>query len=611
MQFFKGALIFLLVLGTARAQELKPWALRDHLTFGGHGMSLDYDVEDGFWRVKRANGDVVADNLAWSIELADGTTITPRDVDAAELIRDGFTLPALGKGTYYTSVFPVTHGLRIRSRVSKFDTQPFLAMRISLENTTDAPIEVKRIVAVSAGPGAITPLTPGVQVRARHIVSRGGFPLYDAAAPPLGLQFHDPANGTTFAMGVLPEAGKSTPAVDFKPYENSWIGDIRCDYAPSARIAPGKTLDADTVGVSYGVPKTGHVDLFYSWAFSALTRPESEAERPPSWVTVPESAGIGELVSTGNTWKSGGVRHALIPMGWESVPGSQQGAAPRYPRNMSAAAAQLSQAGLTPGITIDPLAMENERAGGAAKTSDGRWWANPATPQGKEAIGRAAGALAKDGFAFLVVTHSMIPDVALHEFGLSRVEADNLAMMAVQQGAPRAAVLPASAGKLGLQRDAWLEAAASVSRMARFGANPGPVTISTDGLAKLDNETAVAISLWPGPVEILGTPKRNVMATLASVFHAGRVVAQPVDAGLQSPKLWHMVHTNLRTKAKSSNMVLFEGAGNWDPGDLDPESVSPSSMHQASAGPIPAAGNYRAAAASSEDERNAKRKRRR
>jgi hypothetical protein len=546
------------------APDSKVWALRDHMTFTGGHAYIDYDCENSAWRVRLDDQRVVADELSFRILLEDGAVLTSRDLGKAELIREKFNHPDFGPGSHFVSIYKPYKGLQVNYKVSQLDTRPFFVVQMTLKNVGTVPIAVTEIIPVSTAVGYLGNMSPTVEVRSRWLTSRGGIPVYAKDAPPMGMLFRDPDKNFILAIGLLPE-GKALSTVNLQPSGDRWHGDIASRFTPAALLAPGAALDSDPLGVSIGLPEASRVDKFYSWAFSTLAEQADGKNAPRSWVSVTENEGLDQLLQTATAWKSAGIEHAVVPAGWDAPPGSQEGASPRWPRNIGQAASAIGALGLKAGLTIDPLAADGSVKSGGAQGPDGQWWANPAVPGGREHLKKQAQQLLGKGFAFLLASPSRIPDAVLRQFGIPRGEAETLAFTALVEGAGGRPVLPAAESTLPLNRDAWLEAAGSVCRIAYYGAPIGPVRLQTAGASSIEAETLAALRLWPGPIEVLGTARRSAVDDLGNVFRAARAACVPLDASQPCPKVWHA------TNATPDAIITFAGAGKWDQAELERE----------------------------------------
>lgn len=562
-----------------------PWQLRDRYTYANGQLLLDFCKDDGEWRIRvkpadesKVEQEVLVKDVGFAIELADGRILKSDEIykQKTTLDRDKYTSDIVGNGTRYTVHFGALDGLAVSHQLSSFDNWPFVNLTVMLRNDTAAPITVNRVITASLGAGGVMGLGPETKARPRYIQVRGGYPLFSKNELPIEMMFQDPKTGYEFSMGVVP-SGLAETGIDLQSTGGVWQGRIASEYKPGHVIKPGETFEADTLWVSFGaVPFQS--DTQFSWLLRNMKWPAKPETTPRAWVTVPDTEDLAALVNEAKSAQSYGVFHALIPGNWESKPGSMEGGAPRYPKDIARAAKELRNAGCTPGITVDPLAVQGN-VGQTAKSADGQTWANPADGGTASALQKRMQKLIDMGFGFIVVERTHIPDEVLAGFGISRAEAEWRAVGAASAAAAaaggKACVFPASETKVKAERDAWLEAAASVARMAEFGSGVGPVTLEAKGLNAIDEELATAMWLWQGPVEIVGAPGASARATLGNVLHGDPLRARPMDLLSHSPLLWQMRMDASGIGYVGTNVIAFKGAPAWNIKDAEPGDAIP------------------------------------
>ncbi len=515
-----------------------PWNLRDRYTFAHGALMLDFAKDDGEWRIRvkpadeaKVEQEVLVKDVGFAIELADGLTLKSDEIYrlGTTLDRDRYTGDIVGGGVRYTVHYGAVAGLAVSHQLSSFENWPFVTLTILVRNESPDPVTVNRVVTASLGNG-IMGLGPEARARARHLQVRGGYPLFSKDEQPTGMTFQDPKTGYGVSMGVIP-SGLAETGIDLQPTGGVWQGRIASEYKPGHVVKPGETFEADTVWVSFGAPPFKS-DTQYSWYLRNMKWPAKAENTPRAWVTVPDSEDLAALVNAAKSAQAYGVFHALIPANWEGKPGSLEGGAPRWPKDIARAAKELRSAGCTPGITVDPLAVEGS-TGQTGKSADGQTWANPADAATAAALQKRMQKLIDMGFGFIVVERTRIPDDVLAGFGISRAEAEWRAVGAASGAAAasggKACVFPASETRMKPERDAWLEAAAAVARMAEFGAGVGPVTLEAKGLDAMDNDLVTAMRLWQGPVEIVGAPGASARAALGALFGGEPLRARPMD----------------------------------------------------------------------------------
>ncbi len=553
--------------------ERPTWNLRPRYTITVGDLRLDYSEMDGEWRIRRAqeqedllNPAVVVREAGFFIELGDGRVLKHDELGMrgpAVCSRDPFSSELLGTGTVYKVNFAPVDGLIVTHHMMSYDRWPFVTMHVTVHNSAETPVTVKRIVTAAMSAGSISGFSPSVETAGRALRVTGGFPLYDRDAKPSRMVFHDGASGLDLAVGVVPN-GRSLPAVELAPGGGTWQGFVTSDYAPGHVVAPRETLEADPVWVALDTAPAS-VERLYSQSLHAQGFPLVAEKSPRAWAAIPDTEGFDALKKAAQDAMALGVLHALVPAGWEARPGTREGGAPRWPKDMAKVAKELRALGCTPGVTLDPLAVQGGGDAWTAKSADGQTWVNPAVPEGAEYARKQAAILVDGGFGFLVVEPSRIPDEVLAAFGISRAEADwralGAACAAAAQGGRPLPVFPAAETTLDASRDAWLEASAVMGRAVDYRLNAGPVRFNAAGLSRLEPEVETAIRLWRGPVELMGDPAPGAGSALARALSSDVLYASPQDMDNTAPLLWMSRVYAPTVGAMGAVVLAFPGAG--------------------------------------------------
>lgn len=533
-----------------------PWTLRDKYSFSTDSNSLEFCISNGDWRVLVDGVGTLVDDASFRISFADGTSLTSKDFGVGETDRGPFE-NEVGTGTHFWVVFPERNGLALRYNIRSHSDRPFLYLQMALENKGTTPLDITEISPAMIGPKGIHNMGPNGEVGLRQVRIRGGYPVYDTKSAPLAAIVHDPDKNVNISFGFLP-LGDCDPAVNIAKALDSWQGNMTCSYSPAYRLMPGQTLETPPLWVSTRIATPSGMDQFYSWASSLRPQLPGTADAPRAWATADGGAGLAEVSKNAEQWKDSGVKAALIPREWEGRPGSLQGGAPRYPKDISKAANDLRGLGVKAGLTVDPLSIAGGSGEFAAATPDGRGWVNLAAQAGRAF---AAERLKKDvaGFDFYVVAPSDIPEEVLKSFGISRAQADALAFAVMSEASGGKPVLPSTATTLGAGLEEWLDAAAACSRMAEFKVLAGPVRF--DGATELSDDTLAAMMLFTGPIEFAGGASAKVKAQVADVLAQGGVAGRPLDMARKAPKAWQ-IHVPVAEgkEALSDAIVLFPGA---------------------------------------------------
>lgn len=551
-----------LCFGSARADELSdhnlPWGLRVHYSFPAKGMVLDYDEKTSRIRIGQGEANTLVDDMEFAIQFADGLTWTFRDLGEGKTEREPANDPHMGAATSYTTTYPLKNGLQVRYVLVAFSKRPFLSLELQLENQGTSEVRVSALDPLLTGATGVTNLSPEARVRERKIGSRGGYPVFDPNGDPIMTVFSNPSNRAIFALGIIPE-GKAASGTRFEPRDGAWHGRVMSRFTPPLRLAPGEKLSSDRVCVIYGSPQQGEIDLFYSWALSVVDRPKDNRKGPSSWITIPEEQGLNDLVADVRAWSGSGIKHALVPVNWESRPGSMKGASPRYPGNMKSAVDELKGAGAGAGLTLDPLAVDDGPGAAVAESPDGLRWLNPASPESQDFARRRFSKLGDWGYGFVVAAPSAVPDPVLESWNLTRTEANHLALNLLEEATGERPVYPASAGALRAARADWLEAASALGRLADYGAGLGPIRLDTRGLGGVDSETVSAMRLWRGPIEVSGRPDGGGVKALAALFQLPRLDASAVDIDRKDPLVWQIAHEDDQGQVGGQSVLAFSG----------------------------------------------------
>lgn len=517
------------------AYDEKPWALRDHYKVPMGGFTVYYGVDNAGWAMMAEDGSTVIEHANHAIVLADGTAITRPRGPHGDTVRLPFTTP-LGAGTRYEVALPTQDGFAIKHSIAIHQTRPFVLFEMEITNTGDSPKSIAAIHPIVIAPGHMPYFDDGASVAQRRLHMHGPYPVYDKSRPPL-LAVFSKQEAVVAAMGPLPD-GKAEVGSVFQTDSGRWYGKVQSVYNPPVELAPGESLRAAPVWFSYSLPNPSDLDLYYAWSHSTRPHQIDVLQMPDAWVTAAMGESAADLVRVARAWAGMGVRHALVPGDWEGKPGTLKGAAPRYPRQLSSLAAELSALGVQLGVTVDPTATEGGDDAWAVTTADGLRWLNLSVP---EARAHAAGQLrsvVRDGAAFLVIAPPAIPDAVLAQFGMTRAEAYEMAFEAARHAAAGKPVLPPSATTLGGSVTDWQDAQTSTARMRDYRVTLGPIRLDAAQVGNTPPEWAAAVAGYAGPIEFTGEPARSVVSALDPHFPRPRFegdtgrgrFAQPVPA---------------------------------------------------------------------------------
>ncbi len=544
--------------GQAMADPNLPWTLRNHYSIPLEEGVIIYAEDNGEWRVLMKDGTILANGIGFSIGLADGTELTGLNLGDGSPSRDSFA-HELGDGTTYSVTFAPKNGLKVKHILRTFKARPFVFVEIEVENVGTADVSITNIRPVFAETSVMQALSPQTRIHYRRMREMGGQPVVVSEKDAMMVVINDPTKSFCLGLGMMP-AGPARSSISFRESKGEWHGDIICRYEPMKILAPGETLASDPLWMSNGVPESHRVDLYYAWSYSMYVDNPKSAFTARGWYTLTESNGLDDYRSSGSGWKGVGIDHVLLGRGWEGRPGSFQGAAPRFPKNMKSAVDALTGDGLQVGLTIDPLVAEAGGQSWTFESSDGQAWLNPGAPEAIKAIGDKLSTLKGMGAAFIVVDMSLIPDAALEAFRLTRAEAQNLAFKALRDGADPLTVFPASSALLRDDVNDWLDAGSAVARMAIYGVNPAPIRCDFSNGSDITEDLGTAVSFWPGPIEFQGNVTRRLSDELGGMIRRARVAGQPMDAEMSSPRTWQVQDYDGEGKLTAERTVSVGGA---------------------------------------------------
>lgn len=573
-----AALAALLLPLAAYPDASEPWSLRNLYHIPIERGVLVYAEDNAEWRVLLEDGEVLADRVGFSVVLDDGTEIVGAELPDGTPGRERFDSP-LGKGMVYSVTFAPVNGVQIVHSLRTFHTRPFAFIEIALENVGPDPVRVERIRPVRAEQSVMQALSAQAKVQHRRVLDVGGRPVPAPRQDATMAVLHDPVKSISLGVGLIPR-GVARSVVAFSERDGQWEGDVSSYYGPAKVLAPGEGLVSDPLWLSHGVPEPARVDLYYSWVYSTMVDSPGLTFPARGWYTLGRDQDLDAYVRAGAGWQDAGIDHVLIGRGWEGRPGSMEGAATRFPKHMSKALDTLAQAGLKPGVTLDPLSAREGGHAWTATSSGGLAWLDPSHPEGKAALAAKVGTVQSWGAAFVVVDYSLIPDEVLTGFGLTRTEAQNLAYAAVRDAAGPMPVIPATISSISDDLDQWLTAGSSVARMAVYGMVPGPLNCTLNGPVRLTEDLATAVQLWPGPIEFSGAIDRKMRADVLQLVQADRVAGQPVDAQNDSPRQWNVQRHDEHGTLLDERMISLSGAPDGEPraarteSETGPESTS-------------------------------------
>jgi len=518
--FVRTSVLILLVsiLSIAHANDNPnelPWTLRDHFSFTMESSVMDYAVGNGEWRIHHATAGSIIERVDTEIHLGDGRIIATHDLREGKVVRKNFNENGL-KGIQYTITFEPVHGLTIHHAMTVHTGYPHMLIDIRVESRNEEPVEIAAIKPVVIRPGSLAGLSGTTTFTPRKLAVRGTTPMYSRANPPMAAWLEDASNGIMLAFAALPN-GKAKSGPDFAFVNGNWQGEVASVFEPAVRLENGDSIASDSIWVCFAVPTAEDLDTLLSWSHSERPR-VSNGQRPPtSWASAATGTPLDRLIASAGGWQQCGLKHVLIPSGWEGRPGSLEGGG-GYPRSMERAANQLASSGLTPGITVDPLTGPNGDGAWSALSSDGQRWLNLSHPGARAAAAQNIRTVTGWGFQFIAVEPSRIPSEVLRAFNMTRAQADYLAFEVAAEAAGSVPVVPTPSESLALSLADWQSADDASRRLMEYRLPIGPVRLELRGNEELSPELVAAIKEYSGAVELVGHPRPGLLSSLRGVF---------------------------------------------------------------------------------------------
>ena len=545
-----------------------PWSLRDHytITTADGGMYVTYGGDNGQWDLDINGVGNILTKVGASITLGDGTAFELASLGTGDTTRNKRTAE-LGEGIKYQVTLKGPQGLEIVHSITYHKQHPFYVVLLEIANKGDAPVDIAKIAPIVIGPGGLRNLSPETTQSPRRFGVMGASPVFDTVGDSLFELLNDPVKKVTLAIGSLP-VGRAASDVDLQQHEGKWQGGVTTTFDPPVTVAPGASLASDPAWIAFTIPKPSDVDMFYAWAQSNMPNAKSTKPVPDGWVTVADDEPLVMLRQAATEWNETGVDHVLVPVTWEGQPGSLEGAVPDFPKDMRSVASGFRDDGLTPGITVDPLAVQGGDNDWTAVSEDGQRWINPAHEKGMAFGVAQMQKVAGWGFDFYAVAPSHIPNEVLRHFNITRAQANALAFEMMTKAAGGAPVIGASRATLGASTDEWLLAAAATTRLREYSVVLGPVRFDAAKADTLTDELLTAMAFFGGPIELIGKPSPAVKESLARIFPRPAMWPRALDAASLAPKLWQVhVHSD-KGVSESLAIVSFTGARAHTPEEM-------------------------------------------
>jgi hypothetical protein len=265
--------------------EKMPWTLREHYTFCGEALRLDYAKDNAEWRIKifqedsetsRMNPNLVLRGVNFSIDINNGPVLTNEVLGQAgetTMLREPYTCDVLGEGTTYAVQFAPHEGLTVQHSMITMRRWNFIRLVIKITNQSDAPVEIRKISPIIIPSDSFPSLTENAAISTSALSFEDGKPVLTGAGPVNSVRLHDPARQVSLLIGFLPSTQASC---EFKKYPTGspLEGIFECTYSSPAVIPAGGTLETDPVSIGYGIdPEI--MDAQYLYLLQNFSTPKS------------------------------------------------------------------------------------------------------------------------------------------------------------------------------------------------------------------------------------------------------------------------------------------------------------------------------------------------
>lgn len=476
--------------------EFEPWALRDHYNFGGEDVTFQLDPKRAEWRVVADRADSMVKAAYTEIELGDGTKIRLSKsnwiTDGRDTFFDGF-----GSGLRFRSEFKPVDGLHVEYHLNRYDGLAFMMLIITLRNTGVEPISVRAIRHGVVEPGALARVGSGELFlnrsarRGVHSVLQG-----EGQVNLTGMRVEGSRN--LFGLGLL-QSGYMRSSIDLARNGSSLSGVIESVYMPAIRMMPGGTAESDPMWILLSAPDVESLRNVHAYSEGYVLKRGRETVYPRGWMTVPDGTSFESLVEAAKDWKAWSIEHALVPGGWQS--GLSKDA-----MGMDELAKALKRAGMTPGLTVDPLRSSRAIRDVTLEAADGSHWLNLTNLEARVYGAKSLTQLSRWKYRFFVVAPTEMPEDILRALNITRSVADRVSFELMQAAAGGDPVLPSSGLVIGNDAAAWQAAADATVSNVPYNVLTGPVRLDVRGVEELSGGVLEAIGRFAGPIEFVGTP---------------------------------------------------------------------------------------------------------
>lgn len=497
----------ILVATAAEVSADKPWPLRDHYTFKGNAVNFMVDARTAEWRAVTVDGQEIIELAYTEIVLGDGRVARlSKDTwttDGRDEFSDGF-----GDGTRFRSEYRPFDDVHVEHHVNRYTDQSFVTIMIVVKNTSAVPLSLKSIRMGVMDEGYVHLVQPA-RLHLDHTARRGNHLVPSKTNRATLAEFRAPGTSDgIFGIGLL-QSGYMQSSLNFEKGKSGWSGTIASTFNPAIDIAPGKSAQSDALWVMFSATDSIMLHDIHGWA-KGFVMPERDTKvYPNAWITVPSTSDSKMLMDAAGKSGVQGLNRVLVPAGWPSADDNM---------GLPELATALRRKRMIPGLTVDPLLVGSKSKGLTIMDTDGSYWIDLREAEAREHGIKQLRKIVNWKYGFFAVARSGIPDSVLDEMNISRAVADVVAFELMEEAAGVLPVMPTADLFLGNDEEEWTKLTKSTRANREFQVRTGPTRLTVDGIESLDPGVLDALESSVGPIEIVGSPSKEVKKQLGAIL---------------------------------------------------------------------------------------------
>jgi hypothetical protein len=292
-------------------------------------------------------------------------------------------------------------------------------------------------------------------------------------------------------------------SINLTQNDSNLSGTIGSVYSPAIQMMPGGTAQSDPMWILLPTSDSDTIQSTHAYSEGFVLRHNGQNNDPNGWMTVATGTSPEDLLLAAAEWKVRSIRHALVPGGWQTgkTPGNM---------GMGELAKGLRQTGMKPGLTVDPLRSSRSIRDVTLQAQDGSHWLDISTREAREYGAKSLRQLVSWKYEFFVVEITEMPNDILRSLNITRSVADRVSFELMCSAADGRPVIPSADLTIGNDAEAWQVASSATAANNQNNILTGPVRLDVRGVEELSESADEAISRFPGPVEVIGTPGRRL-----------------------------------------------------------------------------------------------------